>query len=222
MRASSLIAALVACVGLSSQASAAILDTITGGPAFGVGSGWGVDGLSGGSAVGIQFQLTSATTIGEVEAYIRANSFGCPTCSFTGTLGIMGNAGSGATGTPSGSFMSGDTFTFTATASTVPVDQTGLNWSLVPGFYWLVAVASSTSALTWQNNGPTSATWAFTNVTTGASGWANEGTLQAPMAIINAATVSTVPLPATLPLFATGLGALGLLGWRRKKKAIDA
>ncbi len=31
-------------------------------------------------------------------------------------------------------------------------------------------------------------------------------------------TVSSVPLPATLPLFATGLGALGLLGWRRKRK----
>jgi len=31
--------------------------------------------------------------------------------------------------------------------------------------------------------------------------------------------VSEVPLPAALPLFATGLGALGLLGWRRKKKA---
>jgi len=28
-----------------------------------------------------------------------------------------------------------------------------------------------------------------------------------------------VPLPATLPLFATGLGGLGLLGWRRKRKA---
>ena len=25
-------------------------------------------------------------------------------------------------------------------------------------------------------------------------------------------------LPATLPLFATGLGALGLFGWRRKRK----
>jgi|ERR1035437_5356988 hypothetical protein len=30
---------------------------------------------------------------------------------------------------------------------------------------------------------------------------------------------SATPLPAALPLFATGLGALGLLGWRRKKKA---
>jgi hypothetical protein len=29
---------------------------------------------------------------------------------------------------------------------------------------------------------------------------------------------SATPLPAALPLFATGLGALGLLGWRRKKK----
>jgi hypothetical protein len=31
--------------------------------------------------------------------------------------------------------------------------------------------------------------------------------------------VAPVPLPAALPLFATGLGALGLLGWRRKRKA---
>jgi hypothetical protein len=29
----------------------------------------------------------------------------------------------------------------------------------------------------------------------------------------------STPLPATLPLFASGLGALGLLGWRRKRKA---
>jgi hypothetical protein len=30
---------------------------------------------------------------------------------------------------------------------------------------------------------------------------------------------NTTPLPAALPLFASGLGALGLLGWRRKRKA---
>jgi hypothetical protein len=33
------------------------------------------------------------------------------------------------------------------------------------------------------------------------------------------APVTTTPLPAALPLFATGLGALGLIGWRRKRKA---
>ena len=30
---------------------------------------------------------------------------------------------------------------------------------------------------------------------------------------------SATPLPAALPLFASGLGALGLLGWRKKRKA---
>jgi hypothetical protein len=30
------------------------------------------------------------------------------------------------------------------------------------------------------------------------------------------------PLPAALPLFATGLGALGVLGFRRKRKALAA
>ena len=32
-------------------------------------------------------------------------------------------------------------------------------------------------------------------------------------------TVSATPLPAALPLFATGLAVLGPLGWRRKRKA---
>jgi hypothetical protein len=32
--------------------------------------------------------------------------------------------------------------------------------------------------------------------------------------------VSATPLPAALPLFASGLGALGLLGWRRKRKNV--
>ena len=33
---------------------------------------------------------------------------------------------------------------------------------------------------------------------------------------------AATPLPAALPLFATGLGALGLLGWRRKRRAAIA
>ena len=34
--------------------------------------------------------------------------------------------------------------------------------------------------------------------------------------------IQVTPIPAALPLFATGLGVLGLLGWRRKRKAIAA
>jgi len=35
-----------------------------------------------------------------------------------------------------------------------------------------------------------------------------------------AANFSDTPLPATFPLFATGLGAMGLLGRRRKREAV--
>ena len=33
------------------------------------------------------------------------------------------------------------------------------------------------------------------------------------------AAIAPTPVPPTLLLFATGLGALGVLGWRRKKAA---
>jgi hypothetical protein len=32
-------------------------------------------------------------------------------------------------------------------------------------------------------------------------------------------TVAATPLPAALPLFATGLGAMGLFGWRKRRKS---
>ena len=36
--------------------------------------------------------------------------------------------------------------------------------------------------------------------------------------VFTALVAEATPAPAALPLFATGLGALGLLGWRRKRK----
>ena len=47
--------------------------------------------------------------------------------------------------------------------------------------------------------------------------WATDQILE-----IGSSASSATPLPAALPLFATGLGALGLIGWRRKRKALAA
>ena len=40
-----------------------------------------------------------------------------------------------------------------------------------------------------------------------------------PIPTTDSSTPPTTPLPAALPLFATAIGGLGLLGWRRKRKA---
>jgi hypothetical protein len=47
----------------------------------------------------------------------------------------------------------------------------------------------------------------------------NDSGLTSTWAPVAAASVTATPVPAALPLFVTGLGALGLLGWRRKRKA---
>jgi hypothetical protein len=44
------------------------------------------------------------------------------------------------------------------------------------------------------------------------------GTIGIPGYVFAYSDVEATPLPAALPLLATGLGALGLLGWRRKRK----
>jgi PEP-CTERM motif-containing protein len=60
------------------------------------------------------------------------------------------------------------------------------------------------------------ATFATLGLTTGTYVWTwGAGANQSFTLDITSAT----PLPAAFPLFATGLGAIGLLGWRRKRKA---
>jgi hypothetical protein len=51
--------------------------------------------------------------------------------------------------------------------------------------------------------------------------WFVAGNAGSPSWAIAADTIAT-PLPATLPLFASGLGVLGLLGWRTKRKKAAA
>ena len=52
------------------------------------------------------------------------------------------------------------------------------------------------------------------------TGWS--GNLGITYTFTPSSTPAAVPLSGSLPLFATGLGALGLLAWRRKRKAVAA
>jgi hypothetical protein len=64
-------------------------------------------------------------------------------------------------------------------------------------------------------NGPITSATAFSGCFFIVNGGCDSRT---PLILDNAALTAT-PLPAALPLFVTGLGGLGLLGWRRKRKA---
>jgi hypothetical protein len=50
-------------------------------------------------------------------------------------------------------------------------------------------------------------------------GWGANGFQELVVSAFNFSSSSETPLPAVLPLFTSGLGALGLLAWRRKQKA---
>ena len=61
-------------------------------------------------------------------------------------------------------------------------------------------------------------TWLINSVTISVGGWSTDQTHTDVISEIDLPGTPT-PLPAALPLFISGLGALGLLGWRRKRKA---
>ena len=50
----------------------------------------------------------------------------------------------------------------------------------------------------------------------------NDGYLDNAFFELNPGSVSTVPVPAAMPLLAGGLGLMGILGWRRKRRAPTA
>ena len=102
-----------------------------------------------------------------------------------------------------------------------------LNQAVGPGTYWLTVLNNPTFPV---GGSPAGWTWAGGTVAghTDRQGFSfGEGSLLFPDSgryvivegDVTGVAPSVVPLPAALPLFATGFGALALLGWRRKKKA---
>ncbi len=139
---------------------------------------------------------------------------------YTGTFsgppgGVLGPGFGPGTGIPGPLFEP-------ATSATGNLVSFSLTFKSVHVFEGYVSDASlGTSTDTWDN-----ATFTSLGLTPGTYEWtwasANGSTDADQSFTIDIVAPTTTPLPATLPLFASGLGALGLLGWRRKRKAQGA
>ena len=159
------------------------------------------DSLSNISASGGQMP-PSVTTPGD-WVYLGSGAIPSSSNSFSADALISAQINSGDA-TLAGAFSS---WAFTSVASTV----------LAPGSYWIAVVYGdpntsvySTSAVTTEANVSLTG-GAFCSLSNACSSSTTE--TFGP----NFETAAT-PLPAALPLFASGLGAMGLFGWRRKRK----
>jgi hypothetical protein len=92
---------------------------------------------------------------------------------------------------------------------TIPLDTLGA------GTYFLAIQAVSSNFGTYLMYGVATGGIAFTS--DGGATWSYNPNSGESIAVSLDAVAT--PLPAALPLFATGLAGLGLLGWRRKRKA---
>ena len=92
--------------------------------------------------------------------------------------------------------------------------------ALIPFQFYAATSSSAAYTVVWENDEDATAVWNYDlvyNIPAAAVGSENNACCaRFDYAVF---TVATTPLPAALPLFAAGLGAMGLLGWRRKRKA---
>jgi hypothetical protein len=85
-----------------------------------------------------------------------------------------------------------------------------------------ITLNSPISSVTITGNPSSAPSYVMNNINLAAGTYLLDNYLESsvdPNYAVLFAPVSSTPLPAALPLFAGGLSALGLLGWRRKRKA---
>jgi hypothetical protein len=199
----------------------------------------------------VDYQIGSNTVTGDIvlncdSCAVTATSL--ESWSFSGPGGLSGT-GTSATFTGSSNLSaspSGITFTPTSGASTDFIASSG-DWlfgsttayvsggtgSCATDASGCVAVGTGdnvtyvaspcfVSAPTNGNLSEVFGVCSFGVLTSAASmGNVNQGFAPESLIIATGAPVA-IPLPTTLPLFASGIGALGLLRWRRKRKALTA
>jgi hypothetical protein len=156
-----------------------------------------------------EFSATAGETITQLSAYLNPNIGGQGTAF---TFAIYSSTG----------FIGGRNLTAEysvgATFESSGWNSAAANWAVpTTGDYWVVLEMSSSALDLVTETSDTTGTvpaLAFADATSSSHIFSTE--TADPFGI----EVTATPLPAALPLFASGFGALGLLGWRRKRKAL--
>ena len=199
------LAAVLATLTIAAQARASTLDfyLTQGECTASCGPGTAPAPISDSSAVEVIIDLLSSTSAtvefvapsGDIDtpAYINVNDGGA-VGNVSATVSIPGGVTRSDPGQAEDHFGDMNTWTGAVKAPTVTFTLTALN-----GFDW----TSAADVLM---------------ATTGYGAAYGQG-FDAVTAAQYAGFISATPLPATLPLFASGFGALGLVGWRRRRKA---
>jgi hypothetical protein len=157
-----------------------------------------------------QFNLPVATDITSAQGFFD-NVFS----GLAGTVTVEILTGTPSTGP--GTVLYSQGIVLGAGATDAWYGVTGVDWVLDPGTYWLAFAPDADISGGAPSSAPDSM------VKYAANGGPNIGWGGSPQQFnqfdigMRAFGDVVTPVPATLPLFATGLGGLGLLGWRKRK-----
>jgi len=131
------------------------------------------------------------------------------------------NSNSGMTQTVSGLSSGTYEFSFAYRGRTNDADTNGIAYSIFGDNAGGILDATITGIKSdgWQIISYVFTLGASDDLTIGFNAFGREDTLGG---FIDDVKLSAVPLPAALPLYGAGLAAMGLIGWRRKRKAAAA
>jgi hypothetical protein len=168
----------------------------------------------------IHAQAETISISGTTSSTVTTNLTGTPPANMVGTAPLSGT-GSGTLGA----------FSITANGTLTVFGPDYITLSVTNGTFtdtFSDGTLFGTDTATGTTNGINTNSVVSFIFTGGTGAFAGDtGTETSTESIVNATgadsasftgTLTTTPLPAALPLFAGGLGALGLFGWRRKRK----
>lgn len=176
-------------------------------------SAWGAQftSSSSGTVTQIDLALTNNAGSGNVNVYLYGDSSGSPASSAIGSWTVAAAGQFGSTNN---------------TVVTIP-GISGVNLVAGTSYWLLLAPVDAGGSLfdAWNVNSLSPLALGNlvgfsdpTQITSSPSQTVSDQTLPTFDVLGTADAVSAIPLPATLPLFAGGIGALGLVRWRSKRK----